>query len=187
MEHASGVPNQSYHVTIPPFSTGNPSRDNIAYLPDLDALGKLNVAYLVADYDLDLDGLIFNRKIGDSRIYQNPALRPRAWVQSIDSPIGMNYTPAIIKYWSPNRIEINAQGPGLLVLSEIVYPGWKARIDGEIQPVLSPGNIFRGLMLEPGNHKVDFYFVPQSLALGIILLVVGLVVWSVLFFQGRQA
>lgn len=188
MEHASGVPNQSYHVTIPPFSTGNPSRDNIAYLPDLDALGKLNVAYLVAAYDLDLEGLIFNRKIGDSRIYQNPALRPRAWVQSLDSPIGMDYTQAIIKYWSPNRIEINAQGPGLLVLSEIAYPGWQARIDGEIQPVLSPGNIFRGVMLEPGNHQVVFYFVPQSLALGIILLVVGLVAWSVLFIfrDGRR-
>lgn len=187
MEQASGVPHQGYQVTIPTFSTGNPSQDNITYLPDLNALGNLNVAFIVAAYDIKMEGLNLVKMLGDTRIYRIPAFRPRAWVQPSDSPIGLELTPVVESHWNPNRIEITAQGPGLLVLSEIAYPGWQARIDGEFRTVLTLGEIFRGVMLEPGIHQVVFNFVPSSLILGIVLMMVGLVIWFVVLGRLRQS
>ena len=186
MELASGVPREGYQVTVPTFSTGNPSQDNIAYLPDLSALGNLNVAYLVADFEIKMEGLALAAVIDGTRIYRNPAFRPRAWVQAPGSPIGSDFIPVDIDDWSPNRIEFIAQGPGMLVLSEIAYPGWRARIDGKNHPVITLDKIFRGVMLESGIHHVVFYYVPSSLIWGIIILILGLLTWFVLLFWIRR-
>jgi hypothetical protein len=185
MEQASGVPREGYQVTIPTYASGNPPRDNIPFLPDLSALGKLNVAFLVAEYDINMEGLKLAGIVDGTRIYRNPELRPRAWVQPSDTPIGSEFLPAEINYWSPNRIEITAQGSGMLVLSEIAYPGWRVMVDGVDRPIISLENLFRGVKLDSGRHRIVFQFIPVSLIFGLIISFVGIVTWLILKFRSR--
>jgi hypothetical protein len=64
------------------------------------------------------------------------------------------------------RIELGPHGPGWLVLSEVYFPGWKARVGGTELPVARVDSILRGVPLEGGEQRVDLRFEPESLRLG---------------------
>ena len=177
MVGASGVPRMGYQVTIPTFANGDPPHDNAAYLPDINALGNLNVAYIVSEFDISLEGLNLVEKEGETRIYRNQAFQPRAWVQPAGSPPGVDSSEDPIITWTPNRIEVTAKGVGWLVMSEIAYPGWQVSVDGKKQALLDLQGLFRGVELDAGSHQIIFTFVPWTLYLGILIPVVGVSAW----------
>lgn len=181
MSEASGIPSAGYSVTLPPFENGDPSDANKDYKPDPVLLGLLNVRFVLAEYDLNVPGLILRQQMGETRIYENEMARPRAWVEPSGSPMAVNaYRPVQIDSWSPDRIQLTASGPGMLVLSEISYPGWKVWVDGrEMQPA-APYGLLRGVELESGNHTILFVYQPMSVFAGLgasllaIVLLVGI-------------
>jgi uncharacterized membrane protein YfhO len=59
-----------------------------------------------------------------------------------------------------------ADRTGLLLLSELAYPGWSATIDGRPQPLLVANYAFRALVVPAGAHHVRLDFRPASLRLG---------------------
>jgi len=175
MEQANGMPHQGYSVTLPPFKTGTPARDNAAYRPNPALLGLLNVQYVVAEYDLPIEGLKLRRQYGETRVYENQRALPRAWIQPPGTILGEGFSPVERVFWSPNQIEVSARGPGILVLSELTYPGWKVWVDGEASEMVVNGGLLRGVALEPGVHQVVFTFRPLSLFLGLVFFVTGCV------------
>lgn len=70
-----------------------------------------------------------------------------------------------------HRVEIEAStdAPGLLVLSDSHYPGWRAYVDGEERPILPTDLALRGVYLEAGDHTVRFAYAPRSFRLGVLL------------------
>jgi len=56
--------------------------------------------------------------------------------------------------------------PGLLVLSEVDYPGWRATIDGASTRIYRVDGIVRGVYVPTGRHVVQFTFVPPGLSAG---------------------
>ena len=183
MESATGVPQDGYSVTLPPFPDGNPSRDNAARLPDPALLGLLNVRYVAAEFDLEVDGLILREQFGETRLYENTFALPRAWMQPLDTEPGLNATPVDALFWEPNRITLKAHGPGLLTLSEITYPGWRVVVDGQEAEMKTVTGILRGVELLEGEHQVEFIFRPLSVYLGLGLFIVGL---SLVFLAQRK-
>lgn len=173
MEVATGVPWTGYSVTLPPFAQGDPSRDNASYRPDPARLGLLNVRYVAAEFDLYVEGLEFLSEFGRTRLYRNLQALPRAWVQPLAAQPGKDARAVDLVRWMPDRIELRAQGPGLLVLSEVAYPGWRARLDGESTQVELVGGLLRGVRLKAGEHDVVFSFHPLSLYVGLFLAGVG--------------
>lgn len=169
MERASGVPLTGYSVTLPPFASGNPKIDNLDYLPDPKILGLLNVKYVTADFPLVVDGLSELAQFEETYVYLNNAALPRAWVQRSDAPVGEEANDVQNILVSPNSIVIQANGPGMLVLSEVVYPGWRARIDGYAAPVKKVGGLLRAVELNEGEHKVVFEFRPGLVYAGAAL------------------
>ncbi len=172
MEAATGVPRQAYSVTLPPFDGADPSRANQAYLPDPELLGWLNVRILLAEHELDVVGLEKLGQIGSTHIYENLRARPRAWVQPAPSisPTGWQGVPLVS--WTPNKIILTATGPGTLVVSEVAYPGWQARVDGRPADMVAIEGLLRGVPLPDGPHQVVLSFRP-------IPLYIGLGVWVV--------
>jgi hypothetical protein len=85
----------------------------------------------------------------------------------------------------PNRLElaVEAGADGLLVISEVDYPGWQAAIDGEPIPLLRADTILRALPVSAGRHEVILTFRPPSFRIGAILSAVTLV--GLLFFIVR--
>lgn len=178
MEKATGVPVAGYSVTLPPFAEGDPRSDNSTFHPEPYLLGLINVTYITADYDLPVEGLVLIEQFGETRIYKNMRTLPRAWIQPEEAPIGEQARPVEITSWTPNRLNMLAAGPGLLVLSELAYPGWRVWIDGEPAEMQVVAGLLRGVQLEPGLHKIIFSFHPYSIYIGLILLGSGAVlVW----------
>jgi hypothetical protein len=56
-----------------------------------------------------------------------------------------------------------------LVLSDLNYPGWKATVDDQPTPILRANYLVRALELEPGEHKVRFYYDPLPFKAGAII------------------
>ena len=181
MEGATGVPSQGYSVTLPPFANANPAADNQGYSPDAALLGLLNVKYLVSAFPLTEDGLVLLAKIDQTRIYQNQLALPRAWVQAADAPPGQQILSEPQIMLQPDSIFLNAAGPGLLVLSELAYPGWQATIDGQPAEVETVGGLLRGVRLQPGKHVVQFLFRPWPVYIG---LGISALTWVTLLVTG---
>ncbi len=53
--------------------------------------------------------------------------------------------------------------PGMLVLADMDYPGWTARLGDEPRDLLLADGYFRALPLPAGSHEVSFEFRPASL------------------------
>ncbi len=174
MEAASGVPSSGYSVALPPIEAGTPSTANAGYLPRPDLLGLLSVRYLAAEFDLAAPRLSFVDRFGSTRVYENIAARPPAWVQPT---VGLTeeYAAVDAYRWEPNRIVLQASGPGMLVLAEIDYPGWQVWVDGERKALQTTASILRAVSLPPGEHTVSFLFRPLSVYLGFGLAVLGII------------
>jgi hypothetical protein len=83
------------------------------------------------------------------------------------------------------EIEVDADADGLLVLSEIFYPGWRVTIDGQPASILQTNYVLRGVCVLAGRHRVVFSFAPSSLRIGaavsflslLLVAVAGVKLW----------
>ncbi|MBE9523999.1 MAG: YfhO family protein, partial [Chloroflexi bacterium] len=171
MEVATGIKSQGYSVTLPPFANADPQRDNAIYLPDAVLLGLLNVRYLVAEFNLPVDNLALREQFGETRIYENLKVAPHSWVHVDDLMI----REASIIDWKPNKIRITATGPGLLVLSEVAYPGWQVYVDGKQDSIELFDGLLRAVQLSPGHHEIIFLFFPTSVYIGLAAFISGVI------------
>lgn len=179
MVKASGIPEHGYSVTLPPYSTGSPSTDNIEYSPDAGLLGLLNVRYVVAEYSLSSEGLDKIMQIEDTSVYKNLHSAGPAWVMPDSEPGINNEDQARIISWKPNQVIIEAVGPGNLVLSEVFYPGWTVLLDGETRNIEPAYDILRSVRIGEGVHRVIFYFRPVSFYIGLGMAIIGLVLVNI--------
>jgi hypothetical protein len=163
---------EGYSVTFPPFRTGNPESDNSNMIFDTANLGLLNVRYIISAFPITINTIKQVADTMEGYIYENLEFRPRAWIQNIEDPLGENIlqTPEISI--SPNRINLFTNQKGLLVLSEMNYPGWKALIDDETVEIIPQAGLFRSIFLTGGKHEVEFVFRPEILWLGMTITLI---------------
>jgi len=71
---------------------------------------------------------------------------------------------AQITLCEPNRLkyDVNSEKGGVLVFSEIYYPGWTAAVDGAEVPLGRVNYVLRALNIKPGKHTVELTFKPKS-------------------------
>jgi hypothetical protein len=179
MAHATGFPEESYSVTIPPFPSGDPSVVQDLRI-DTRALGAINIGFIVSEYPLEGDGLIFLKRVNGTYIYANRDVRPRAWVEH---ETGGKWEQVDSISWSPDHIEVIAQGEGRLVLSEINYPGWIATIDGERAPIEVSYHLLRSVSLGQGEHVVEFHFRPCSVIVGAAVTMIAVLSFLLLWWR----
>ena len=69
-----------------------------------------------------------------------------------------------IKGYEPNELsyEVNSGKGGVVVFSEIYYPGWTATIDGQPAELGRVNYILRALNVKSGKHDVVLTFKPKS-------------------------
>jgi len=84
-----------------------------------------------------------------------------------------------ISYRTPNQlvIDVSADGPTNLFLSEMWYPGWEAMDNGRPAHIGRANYLFRYLPLEPGNHRIEMCFKPRTFLRGraISLITIALI------------
>ena len=155
-----------------PYTMGNAWYvDNVSYAKnaneELDGIGKIDLRHqAVADQS-------FQNVLGESMPQDSTAM-------------------VKITSYKPNNLVYTAESAkgGVVVFSEIYYPGWKATVDGKPAELGRVNYVLRALKVEPGKHEIVLDFHPASLkttesvayvAGGLLLLViVGGVVAAVL-------
>lgn len=64
------------------------------------------------------------------------------------------------------RVRVEQTQPGVLVLADTWYPGWRVAVDGEEKEPFPVDLTFRGVALSEGAHEVEFLYDPLSVDLG---------------------
>jgi hypothetical protein len=83
---------------------------------------------------------------------------------------------ASIREYKPGHISIDlsSQYESLLILTDSIYPGWSAAINGEEAEILQTDILFRGIVVPPGSHEVILEYKPASFQIGVLLTIAGL-------------
>ena len=76
---------------------------------------------------------------------------------SLSSIVLKEYQPNALKY------EVDSKNGGVVVFSEIYYPGWISTIDGEEVEHGRADYILRAMNVPAGKHVIEFKFDPKSL------------------------
>jgi hypothetical protein len=176
MSQAVGFDPTTYSVTLPPFPSGDPSEDWGPAL-DAEALGFLAVARIASTYPITASGLTDEGEVDGVLLYRNEQVRPMAWVEGGN---GQSVSAQTVRR-TANRIELEATGPGRLVASDLIYPGWQATVDGQPTQIEPYRGLLRSVPLEAGPHSIVFSFVPSSLLAGMAVagaaVALAIVLW----------
>ena len=135
----------------------------------------------------------------DARIYANPYAMPRAWVvggqrvvEGEDAQLAAITDPgfdprreaivgeridaegsggtARVTEVEADRVELTvAGGGGLLVLSDVHFPGWKATVDGRDAGLERVDYLLRGVAVGEGEHEIVMEYRPWSWRAGWIV------------------
>jgi uncharacterized membrane protein YfhO len=104
----------------------------------------------------------------------------------VEAPDDVPPAPPVIAYgrYQADEIEVHvvASAAGLLVLSEVYYPGWTATINNSPAPIYEVNGILRGVVVSPGVNRIVMRYRPQSIRIGAWLAAI-----AVLFTVGLAA
>jgi hypothetical protein len=78
---------------------------------------------------------------------------------------------ATVRDLAPDRlvVETTLNEPGVLVVSEVWYPGWRATVNGQPAEVLRAQHTLRGVALPAGAHTIEMVFDPPLVKLGVAI------------------
>ena len=128
-----------------PYTYGNAwFVDKIHYVDnanqELDMTGKLSLRHeAVADKK-------FQKQLGEAVVQDTSSL-------------------VRITAYEPNKLtyDVNSGKGGVIVFSEIYYPGWTATVDGVEQELGRADYVLRALQVKPGHHEVVLSFFPKTI------------------------
>jgi hypothetical protein len=74
-------------------------------------------------------------------------------------------------HYGVNAIELTVKSPagGWLVVTDVYYPGWHAKVDGSPARVLRADYTFRAVRVPAGDHAVEMTFAPWTWHAGLAL------------------
>ena len=107
---------------------------------------------------------------------------------SSDKVVQTELTSTTVKY------DVESKNGGLVVFSEIYYPGWKATIDGAPAEIGRANYVLRAMTVPAGKHKIEMVYDPQSLhtteavaTTAFILLVLGFLFAIFMEWKGKKS
>lgn len=97
-----------------------------------------------------------------------------------------NTSLVTLREYQPNRLiyDVHSDKGGVVVFSEIYYPGWTATIDGEPAELGRVNYILRALNVKPGSHEVVLDFHPTSVKVTETVAYVGYVALLLIILAG---
>ncbi|MEG6522884.1 YfhO family protein [Desulfotomaculum sp. 1211_IL3151] len=132
------------------------------------------MAWIVGEInEIPKDSLLVALKTGnlpDGSTY-NPAtmalVEPGSHIPATESHPGIKSSVEIIQANKDAiKLKANLTKPGLLVVSNIYYPGWQAYVNGKKTSVYEVNYALQGIHLPAGNQSVEFKFAPKSFTYG---------------------
>jgi hypothetical protein len=105
----------------------------------------------------------------NSVILENPTAKERAYFTQGNGKINS------INYF-PNKIKIETQGSGFLVLAETYHKDWRLYLNGQATRISQVNGALQGIIVPEGQNILEFNYLPKSFDLGLKLSVVSIVI-----------
>ncbi|MEM7532995.1 MAG: YfhO family protein [Chloroflexota bacterium] len=182
---------------LPEDASGNPKFELV-----LDAPGELSlyqnltfiprawIARNVVDiYPNTFDGFLFydNSHSNNAISPTNSGLTATEFdpLNTVFVELSSNFVPKMersettdvitVSHYGSNTItlQIGTTATGMLVLSEVWYPGWQATVNGEPTPVFRANGSLRAVPIPAGASTVHLWFEPPAWRRGTILFLIG--------------
>jgi hypothetical protein len=89
----------------------------------------------------------------------------------VDPPSDASYDQARVVRYEANEIEIHTftTAAGILVLSEIAYPAWRAYVDNQPERLYVADGALRAVPVPVGEHTVELRFESETLRVGVLM------------------
>jgi uncharacterized membrane protein YfhO len=148
-----------------------------------ELIDKLNVKYILSLSELNSPKLKKVFQEGETRVYENLKVRPRVVLSQ-----GM----LKVSSYQPGYIVLKVKTASLaeLIISEMYYPGWQAKIDNQVIKITPTPENFLSLKIPPGEHKVTCWFSPREFKLGLLLTTIGIMItvggWVLILFLKQE-
>ena len=105
----------------------------------------------------------------------------------LEQPAADAHEQVELMAYEANRIQVRmtTTAPGMLVVSEVHYPAWRATVDGKAATVYVADHIFRAVPIPEGTHMVELRYASETLQVGLVVsvcavgLLLGLMVGAV--------
>jgi hypothetical protein len=132
------------------------------------------------------DPLVHFLKLHGEAMRSVAYLRPKEFAVARSSIHGSKAMPAqhvAITRFENSHVELDVRSdePALLVLTDMQYPGWSAKLDGRETRLLSAQGAFRSVIVPAGSHRVAFEFRQTSVYYGAavtLLSLLGFAGWA---------
>jgi hypothetical protein len=100
--------------------------------------------------------------------------------------------PVLFRKYEANslQLDVNAKAAGLLVLTDVFYPGWQATVNGKSVLIYKVDGALRGVLLQPGENQVTMEYAPFSFYLGAtvtLLTIVGISFMAALNWRSNRS
>lgn len=87
------------------------------------------------------------------------------------------------------RLDTDSHSGGLMILSDIYYPGWTATIDGSAAKIHRVDHLFRGVFVSSGHHTIQFQYESTMVKIGAACSAIAAILIAIafLFFRRGEA
>jgi hypothetical protein len=175
---ALDILNVKYAIGVDPASKAMGFTLNPTCLPR----GRMVYDYRVVTDAEKIPGILWSGAVDHRRVAlleEEPSVAPCASCDSVVSKVE-------ITSYSLNAIDlkVNTGHDGLLVLSEIHYPCWKAQVDGRPAPIYRADYALRAIPVPAGNHRVRCYYDDAAFRRGRSITMVSLLATFALLVPG---
>ncbi len=145
--------------------------NGISVLRNADALPRARIVHKIESATSVKD---LRTRLGDTSFDGRSTVVMLGPAPSLQSCAGEEQ--ARISRRSANSVVIDAKAAcrGMLILADTWYPGWMATIDGHPAAIQQAYLALRGVVLEQGDHRVEFHYEPASALIGAVMSAVGI-------------
>jgi hypothetical protein len=101
-----------------------------------------------------------------------------------DLPTGNERNEVRIITYDPQLVAMatTSVDRALLATTDPYYPGWSAWIDGVRTPLIRVNYAFRGVVVPPGKHRVEFRYRPMTFRAGVAISILTLLTTALIVF-----
>jgi hypothetical protein len=148
--------------------------DDVKVLDNERALPRAWIVHQAVEMDPDLalaqigGGTIDPRRV--VTLEDTPPIGGAVPLDSADTASIAQYSPETVV------VQADAATPGMLVLSDFVYPAWQARVDGVLTRIYVADGALRAVGMPAGKHTVEFQYTSAALPIGAAITALTLLV-----------
>ena len=150
MDHASGLATPPQQGSIPtPWLVHHARLHSLAAGPDVRASLLRTLKFMNDPIWRENDRTVLDlRKV--ALIETDEAQALQGFISP--TPVGPTENVEVLRY-EPQRVELRAKldRPGLVILADTFYPGWRLTVDGRPAPILRANLLMRGPPCRRGN------------------------------------